>query len=287
MAREEDEELENAKGSSYGRRLPETLPPPTPEQEIDLIKRHREGDMKATEEILQRFLRLISTQAMRELSVATVSICDFDDLLFTGIEAFMRCLQTFDITRGRRFSTYFWMHLRGSLREAVQCHRHGLRISRHQFRSFAVGGQDGEYAPAAHAPLAIVPSATRDDASPGVFGEISDEVMSGNEVPIDECVEGQLALQDFFSSLDMTTKEVVFRKLGISPFPMGQSLQEISDNMEIPVAQIKRILSSVLPRSVIRLSNSLKREEDALVEDLIKRMTVPSGTTGSQMFETF
>jgi RNA polymerase sigma-32 factor len=86
-----------------------SLPMLSKDDEMDLVVRAKAGDHKATERLVLSHLRMVVSSARRFAPNA-----DPNDLVQEGVLGLMRALESFDLTKGVRFSTYAreWMRER-------------------------------------------------------------------------------------------------------------------------------------------------------------------------------
>lgn len=77
-------------------------PPMTREEEVDLIRRARNGDRVASQRILTSLVRLVRREAHRWCN----SEHDLDDLVQEGLMGVLHAIDLFEEQRGYRFSTY-------------------------------------------------------------------------------------------------------------------------------------------------------------------------------------
>ena len=83
---------------------------------LPLLRRAREGDEEATEEICRRNGGLVRSIAMRFLGRGT----EFEDLVQLGNIGMLRAIRTFDEERGCAFSTYAVPLIMGEIRRFLR-----------------------------------------------------------------------------------------------------------------------------------------------------------------------
>lgn len=88
----------------------------TPEEEMELARRARQGDEQAREKLIQSNLRLVLSIAKHYVGRGL----PFSDLIQEGNLGLLRAAQLFDPDRGRRFSTYASWWIRRAIARALQ-----------------------------------------------------------------------------------------------------------------------------------------------------------------------
>ena len=88
----------------------------TPEKEIELAKKIKEGDMAAKEEFYTANLRLVASIARRYASYSSLPLLD---LIQEGNIGLMKAVEKFDYTLGYKFSTYATWWIEQSIRRAM------------------------------------------------------------------------------------------------------------------------------------------------------------------------
>src|SRR5437868_15152086 len=92
---------------------------PSAGAETELVRRAREGDSAARDELVRRHLRL-AVHVARRYGAAGLSI---DDLVQEGIAGLLKAVERYDGTRGLRFSNYAAWWIRSSVAAAVRAAR--------------------------------------------------------------------------------------------------------------------------------------------------------------------
>ena len=77
----------------------------SPEEEVDLFKRYRNGDKNARNIIIEKNLRLVIMIAKKYINRGV----EFQDLIQEGNLGLITAVDKFDVSLGTKFSTYaFW-----------------------------------------------------------------------------------------------------------------------------------------------------------------------------------
>lgn len=100
----------------------------TKEQEVDLAIKFQAGDKKAKDKLVTANLRLVVMAAKR---YSTHTALSFDDLIQEGNIGLMRAVDTFDPTKGWRFSTYAMYWIKQAISRAVLNNSRAIRIPIH------------------------------------------------------------------------------------------------------------------------------------------------------------
>lgn len=98
------------------------------EQEKELATKYQAGDKRAKDKLVTANLRLVVMVARRYSMHTSLS---FDDLVQEGNIGLMRAVDTFDPTKGWRFSTYAMFWIKQSISRAVLNNSRAIRIPVH------------------------------------------------------------------------------------------------------------------------------------------------------------
>ncbi len=91
----------------------------TPEREIELAKRIRQGDIKAEQELVQANLRFVMSVAKQYYFPASNYIMSLNDLINEGNLGLIKAAKRFDETRGFKFISYAVWWVRQSILESI------------------------------------------------------------------------------------------------------------------------------------------------------------------------
>ena len=99
----------------------------TPEEEIELAKKVKEGDEKAKEKFINSNLKLVVKIAngYKDCSL------DFLDLIQEGNIGLIKAVEKFDYTKGFKFSTYATWHIQQKITRAIKDKGRTIRIPVH------------------------------------------------------------------------------------------------------------------------------------------------------------
>jgi RNA polymerase primary sigma factor len=97
----------------------------TKEEERDLAIRYAAGDKKAKEKLVKANLRLVVMAAKHYRMKTSLS---FEDLIQEGNVGLMRAVDTFDISKGFRFSTYAMHWIKQSISRAMLNYGRTIRV---------------------------------------------------------------------------------------------------------------------------------------------------------------
>lgn len=104
------------------------IPLLTKEQEVELATKYQAGDKRAKDKLVTANLRLVVMAAKRYSMHTSLS---FDDLVQEGNIGLMRAVDTFDPTKGWRFSTYAMYWIKQAISRAVLNNSRVIRIPIH------------------------------------------------------------------------------------------------------------------------------------------------------------
>jgi len=115
----------------YGKNPPEFVQW-SPEKEKELFTRYRAGDIEARDEIVQGYLLYAASVAQRA-SVGTPT--PNEDAISAANEGLMRAVEKFDHNRGPRFSSFAFLHIRGSVIQMIKKRAEHARLQRDYIES--------------------------------------------------------------------------------------------------------------------------------------------------------
>jgi RNA polymerase primary sigma factor len=99
----------------------------TPEEELDLSRRARSGNVQARERLIERNLRLVVAVAKRYRGMGL----PFEDLIQEGNIGLMKAAERFDPEMGNRFSTYATWWIRQAIGRAIEDRGRAIRLPVH------------------------------------------------------------------------------------------------------------------------------------------------------------
>jgi RNA polymerase primary sigma factor len=99
----------------------------THEEEIDLSKRAKQGDVRARQRLIEKNLRLVVSVAKKYRGYGL----PFEDLIQEGNIGLMKAVEKFDPERGFRFSTYATWWIRQAVQRAVADKGRTIRVPVH------------------------------------------------------------------------------------------------------------------------------------------------------------
>ena len=120
--------MEQVNGLQVYMRQIKEIPLLTAEQEKELALKYQSGDKKAKEKLVISNLRLVIMAAKRYNLHTSLS---FEDLVQEGNIGLMRAVDTFDATKGWRFSTYAMYWIKQSISRAILNNSRAIRVPVH------------------------------------------------------------------------------------------------------------------------------------------------------------
>ena len=105
-----------------------TIPLLSPEQEIYLAKRIKDGDEAAKNKLIESNLRLVASIARRYIGKSNLS---FLDLIQEGNLGLIRAIDKYDLSKGYKFSTYATYWIRQGITRAIADQSHIIRTPVH------------------------------------------------------------------------------------------------------------------------------------------------------------
>ena len=105
-----------------------TIPLLSPEQEIYLAKRVKDGDEAAKNKLIESNLRLVAFVAKKYIGKSELS---FLDLIQEGNIGLIKAINKYDYTKGYKFSTYATYWIRQSISRAIADQSHLIRTPVH------------------------------------------------------------------------------------------------------------------------------------------------------------
>lgn len=94
------------------------------EEEIEFIKKIKDGDLTARDEFIKRNIGLILSVAKRYKT----GIFEFNDFVQEGYFGIIKALEKFDIERGVRFSTYAVPWIKNAISRYIVCNERTIRL---------------------------------------------------------------------------------------------------------------------------------------------------------------
>ena len=105
-----------------------TIPLLSPEQEVYLAKRIKDGDEIAKNKLIESNLRLVASIARKYIGKSSLS---FLDLVQEGNLGLIRAIDKYDVSRGYKFSTYATYWIRQAISRAIADQSHTIRTPVH------------------------------------------------------------------------------------------------------------------------------------------------------------
>lgn len=99
----------------------------SPEEEIELAKRAKQGDIQARNRMIECNLRLVANVAKRYIGRGIA----FQDLIQNGNLGLMRAVSKFDYRKGYRFSTYAYCWIRQAITRSIATQGRNMRLPVH------------------------------------------------------------------------------------------------------------------------------------------------------------
>ena len=105
-----------------------TIPLLSPEQEVYLAKRIKDGDEIAKNKLIESNLRLVASIARKYIGKSSLS---FLDLVQEGNLGLIRAIDKYDVSKGYKFSTYATYWIRQAISRAIADQSHTIRTPVH------------------------------------------------------------------------------------------------------------------------------------------------------------
>ncbi len=105
-----------------------TIPLLSPEQEVYLAKRIKDGDETAKNKLIESNLRLVASIARKYIGKSSLS---FLDLVQEGNLGLIRAIDKYDVSKGYKFSTYATYWIRQAISRAIADQSHTIRTPVH------------------------------------------------------------------------------------------------------------------------------------------------------------
>lgn len=273
--------FENNSGiQSYLKEI-KTIPLLTAEQEKDLATKYLNGDKSARNKLVSANLRLVVMAAKQYVGKSALG---FEDLIQEGNIGLMRAVETFDPTRGWRFSTYAMYWIKQAISRAIMTQSKTIRIPAHMVElknkyakaqtelSFQLGREANSEEIARHMKIDTTkvkelermikePVSLHSALSTEDDGTLEDIVADTSIVDPNDKLDNELLTRQLNSLLETLTnreREIIIARYGLNS-QRPKTLEELGKEYNLSKERIRQIEQQALTkfRNPVR-ANALK-----------------------------
>lgn len=192
--------------------------------ETPLFLRAQQGNMEAVEVLYRRYYFLIVKIANRFKHLAPV-----EDLIQEGTVQFLKSCQTFDTTRGFRFSTYFQVSVKGAMMLYLRSRHSIVRLP-------AKLHEAGQRPPMVFQELPEPPDGV-------TYGETGGWCLERAPSPVGMSVETRALVRAVLAQMEPRDQEVL-----TAHFYGERSMRQISEDLGVTYQRVQQIINRAKQR---------------------------------------
>lgn len=229
------------------------IPPFTKEEEQSIFKEYSANPTKEIrDEIVKRNLRLVYMVVRRKFSgrlSSTKGIISFADLVSVGAYRLLKLVDTFDVTKGWRFSSLAYQSIYYECHNHMIAHKHSIHIPRHisdQVAQWQCGKlEDDEVDPnvidASNISVSSGDAPYSEDCDDSVLDILNVEEFTLDDNISDESVEDCVGIiLDNHTRLDDREKKIIKLRFGIDAVE-SMTLESIGSILGLTKERVRQI----------------------------------------------
>lgn len=194
--------------SDYYYKLIEKYEPLSVDEEVELAKKAKEGDMQAREKLVLHNLKFVVTIAKQYMG----SGLPLEDLIAEGNTGLLKAIDKFDVTRGFRFISYAVWWIRQAILQAIS-ENFNIRIPANKLGNYSKYKNEYERLAQLNDGNVDIDEITKNlDLTTAEIREIS-EIEKGNTLSLDAPLgDSDLTLLDTLPSYDENPEKKIMRE---------------------------------------------------------------------------